>query len=346
MITFKPNIMVPHINFDWKIADQCEKTCPYCIERRDTKYALDYRITQTELDNHERVFRYLNDVVQAGQIEFCGGEPTLHPKGIDYFNALCQNSVGNPDKLIRLVTHGDIDYDKIERIDIGGKKEHLIAISYHYDQVDFPVWLDKVKRIHEKCPEVVISVVIPMKSTNWENIRTNLFKILDENINLHVKLEFNRKFENNVSHESYEYFAEVIKQATETNTFFKRIEEYKTLVVDTKLNKTYELQNSKILAINQPIVPGKTMCNTVQMGIFGNVITSSCKEGPVQLEITKDTTDEEITQAINSNRNIMCKSNNCMVSRHFNTMRYVSGIDFDNELFAEFRDMIGCEEIS
>lgn len=339
MIIIEPNIKFSHNSYEWKISNQCNKNCHYCIERKNTTLKKDYYdISEEELRNHERIFKFLNNT-EIGKVELCGGEPTMHPKGIYYFNKLCKDSVNKKDKHIYLITHGDISPEKITELNPGEKDQHLVAISYHHYQVDFLDWIQKVIKIKERC-NVMVSAIIPKHSKYWTDILTNLNIILNYGIDLQIKLELDQNNNNVVDTESYEYFKGIIKNSREKNKYFKGLSKYSSILRDTITNECFEIKNRKIVTIGIPILKNRTICQNYQYGIFDNIISSSCGVGK-DMEITHNTTDKEIEESLRNNAKMFCTEERCVHDIFFNKITYCDDeLHISGNIFEQYRTIM------
>ena len=69
--------------------------------------------------NAEELLSFIkNEGYRAKHVVITGGEPTLHPKSILYYNDLCKGSVNNSNKFIHMATHGNIPVDKIKSLEL------------------------------------------------------------------------------------------------------------------------------------------------------------------------------------------------------------------------------------
>jgi organic radical activating enzyme len=292
----------------WQVSKFCEKSCHYCTAYdfmqtiKKDKAVLYHPQEKIQLD--DKIVELLPQIVTNGHILLFGGEPTLHPKGIEYFNELCRVTKDNPDVVIFLVTHGDIDESKIQSINTHGKKEHIISISYHHYQIVFEEWLEKVKLWNE-LTNVLVSSIIPKQKSVWEAYENNMRVLLSTNIPVDIKAELDKKT-NIPDANGPVHFKQLSLEATKTHTPFIDSLNYRTIKLDN-----YSLYSgSKALPLN----PFKTFCNTSQYMIADNKLTKSCNEGTV-FEINSNTSVDDINNYFTSNEIITCTKKFCTENR-------------------------------
>lgn len=324
---------------NWQLSLFCEKNCHYCTSW-DAKYTIargknTVSYSDEHLAIHDNIFNHLTRL-DSGIVMLYGGEPTLHPRGIEYFNRLCQDSVDNS-KTIFLVTHGDIDYEKIYSIDPGEKDSYVISISYHYLQVKFEEWFEKVKLFHSRL-KVMVSAVIPRQKRIQKQFRQNIYTLLEAGINVELKLEFDRNLDTSV--EDYETFKDLIDLANGRNIYLER-HAGSIMLEDGK--SQYEI-NIVAMMLGIPIIKGRTFCANRQFGISSrNILSASCSQGK-HYEITADTSWEEFNEYLSENSNIMCTRHSCTENRHDISSLRIMG-DLEMDVFQEFLRKAQAEKI-
>lgn len=321
------------LTINWQLSKFCEKKCHYCTSwdaRKTIKFGkVDGVYTDDEIEIHDNIASYLNSK-QDGTVMMYGGEPTLHPKGIEYFNMFCKDSISNK-KTIYLVTHGDISYEKIMSIDPGNKKEYMISISYHYLQVNFDEWLEKIKLFHNRT-KCLVSAIIPRQLNIRDDFINNIKTLLDNNINVELKLEFDRDL--NTNPEDFKLMYSLITECNEKNNFLKKVQKGAFIILEDNVDKYRVTLTSVMLGI--PLIPNKSLCINRQMGISAiNKLSASCSQGK-HYDITKDTTDKQFEEYINNNSKIFCTRESCTENRHDISSLKVMGVNLDDSKFVDF----------
>lgn len=311
MITVTSNMPTDKLVVHWQVSKFCEKSCHYCTAYdfmqtiKKDKAILHHPQDKINLDNH--IAELLPQVVTNGNILLFGGEPTLHPKGIDYFNSLCYNTSDNPNVAIFLVTHGDIDLDKIESVDTYGKPEHIVSISYHYYQVDFNKWLEKVKLWNKKT-NVLVSAIIPRSKKVWKDFEANLITMFNEGIAIDIKSELDNKT-NLPDKEGIKHFKDLYEVGRNTQSEIMQQLDLRTLyITDGTDTKTVYATEDAL-----PLKPKFTFCNTRQYTIAEDILKVSCDEGG-QLKLSQNTTAEDIKKFATGDV-ISCSKSFCSENR-------------------------------
>ena len=317
---FNPGIL----NYEWRIISLCDKNCHYCIEREHIDRSVKtIFIDKDRFANQHNIFEFLRK--EKGNVEFCGGETTLHPKAIEWFNQLCHENVNNS-RNIQMVSHGDISLEKINEFDPGDKKEHLLMISYHFYQVDFNEWFKKLLLLKDKM-NVRCSVVIPSLKQNWEQLKTNL-ETIKKHFQLLIKLELqNDKY--NI--EGYEYFKDLI----DTDVF--DLGNPDSYITDS--DKVYRTNHQ--ITVSLPIVKNKSLCKNVMIAIFDDVFSASCGQGKT-FKVLHDTEHKDIKNKLSNNTRIMCTQDDCSQQYRFNNITIAK--KFDDELFDDFREALNIKD--
>lgn len=311
MITITTSMPDTKTVIHWQVSKFCEKSCHYCTAYdfmqtiKKDKAILYHPQEKIELD--DKIVELLPQMVTNGHILLFGGEPTLHPKGIEYFNKLCYATKDNPDVVIFLVTHGDIDEAKIDAINTHGKKEHIVSISYHHYQIVFEEWLEKVKLWNKKT-NVLVSSIIPKQSAVWNSYADNMRTLLDVNISIDVKAELDNRT-NIPDPNGIRNFTDLYYQGLKSQTdFIRSLDKRSLFLQEGNVVKTVNATEDAL-----PLVPNKTFCNSSQFVIADDRLSLSCNEGNI-LRLTTDTILEEV-QTFMSTRNVICSKNFCSENR-------------------------------
>lgn len=336
MIKFTPSTHPEEIAVYWALTKYCDKTCHYCAASefvkttKKNKNLLECSDEKIELDDH--IAELLPELVTNGHIMFFGGEPTLHPKCIDYFNELCRVTKDNPNVTMYLITHGDVAEERIRSINTHGKHEVAISISYHYYQVDFEAWFEKVK-IFNGLFNVIVSALTPRRPAVWEQFEKNIRIIMASGIPVELKPEFDYST-NDFDPISVNHFKELKLEAEKTRTPF--LESYHQEVIHvTDGTRTETLTRIKDIG-NIPVIPLKTVCSNKMFIILNDVLQFSCGEGR-KLKLTKDIPSREVKEFINKN-SIICTRNTCQENRTSPATITVAGATLEDKRFRDFVD--------
>jgi len=312
-------------NYEWRIISACDKNCHYCIERSNIDRSVKtIFIDKDRFANQYNIFEYLRK--EKGNVEFCGGETTLHPKSIKWFNQLCQENIDNF-RNIQMVSHGDISIDKINQFDPGLKKEHLLMVSYHFYQVQFDEWFNKLLLLKERV-NVRCSVVIPSLKQDWEQLKINL-KIIKKQFKLLIKLELQ---DNKYNIDGYNYFKDLID-----------VDVYDEGNPDSYITDSGKIyRTNHQITVSLPIVKNKSICRNVMIAIFDDEFSASCGQGS-SFKVLHDTSHDIISKELLKSTTIMCNQNDCSQQYRFNNITIAK--KFDNELFDDFRKALNIKEI-
>lgn len=311
MITVTSNMQETKKVVHWQVSKFCEKSCHYCtaydfmqtIKKDDS--ILHHPQSKIDLDDH--IATLLPQVVTDGNILLFGGEPTLHPRGIDYFNSLCYNTKDNKDVAIFLVTHGDIDEGKIDLINTHGKREHIVSISYHHYQVNFPKWLERVKRFDKKT-NVLVSAIIPRRNTVWKDFEYNIRTLLENGIAVDIKSELDNKT-NQPDPIGIEHFKDLYYAAKQTHSDITKELDRRTLYISDGTQTVTVNATEDAL----PLQPNNTFCTSTQYTIADDVFKISCDEGG-KMQLSLDTTAEDMLDFA-SGGIIPCTKTHCTENR-------------------------------
>ena len=334
MIKITSNLPSDKVMINWQVSKFCENACHYCtaynfkISVKKGKNVVSYTDERIALD--DKIAEMLPQVVKKGHILLFGGEPTLHPKGIEYFNELCRVTKDNPDVTIFLVTHGNIDDEKIRSINTHGKKEHIISISYHFYQVKFPLWLEKVKLFHERS-NIIASAIIPRRRIVWKQFEENMRVLLDSGIPTELKSELDN-LTNEPDHNGLERFKDMYFEAANTRSEFLNSYYIKELYLDEGPRREI-VPDIEVLG-DIPIMPGKSICNNRQFAISENIFKFSCDEGG-QLVLTPETTTEQVLEFMGKNT-ITCMKSRCTENRQIPATIRVFGKTLDDPEYKDF----------
>lgn len=302
-------------NFEWRIISECDKACSYCIESANITRGKVKEFSNDMLLNQIRIKDFLK--TQSGNIEFCGGEPSQHPKAIEWFNEL-----QGPGKNIYFVTHGDlkqIDLEKFKNID-----NHLITITYHPTQVIFLDWLEKVKFLASKM-NVVVTCVVPQNPKKHKQLYDELI-LIKQYVDIQLKLEL---INNEVIYDNINRFKDLMNHS---KYFYNNTDKN---VQSIFIDKDKKFINDNTLTSNLPI-PKNTFCQNKMYGIFDNVLQASCAQGK-SLYITPSTSTDDILKLLDSNT-IHCENSFCSQQYQHNTINIFGSLDDD--IFKDFKKIL------
>lgn len=334
MIKITSNLPADKVMVNWQVSKFCENSCHYCtaydfkISVKKGKNVVSYTDERIALD--DRIAELLPQVIKKGHILLFGGEPTLHPKGIEYFNELCRVTKDNPDVTIFLVTHGNIDDEKILSINTHGKKEHIVSISYHYYQVKFPLWLEKVKMFHERT-NVIASAIVPRRRIVWKQFEENMRVLIDSGIPTELKSELDN-LTNEPDHVGLARFKDMYYEAASKHSDFLNTYYLKELYLDEGQRR--EIVSDIEVLGGIPVLPGKSICNNRQFAISENILKFSCDEGG-QVELSQETTAEDMLAFMNKNT-ITCMKSFCTENRQIPATIRVFGRTLDDPEYKAF----------
>ena len=314
----------------WAITEFCDKRCNYCSSAyflKSTKakgVELYFPEERLALDDH--IASMLPKVVTKGEIIFYGGEPTLHPRGIEYFNKFCKETA--EDVRIIFITHGDISKEQLEMFDTSGKQNYIITMSYHYYQTKFEPWLENAKLLFSKFDNVLLSAIIPRQQTVWEDFRLKMRVMLDTGMNCEIKSEHDKNNEPDLR--AIRHFKDLIDEA---NTW--RSDLYGLVLSEG----TTEIFLPNVKSMSQiPIIANKSICKTGQFIIVNNKLSRACTEGNY-LNLTVDSTADGLKQYID-NISTTCGRNSCKDSTNTTTNITVFGASLKDKIYQDF---IMCE---
>ncbi len=320
MISIKTNNKL-NKTINWQLSKFCEKNCHYCTSYDARKTIKRSKNIVTYSDNdlriHNNIFKSLMKLDNC-IIQLFGGEPTLHPKGIYYFNELCKCN----NKEIFLVTHGDISEEKIKSIS-PGKSKHTISISYHYYQVDFDTWIQKVL-LFNKTLNVIVSAIIPKEKKVWKTFRQNILKIKNLKIKFELKLELDNKTLIGDPAGLIE-FNDLLTNNIQTFSI-----KYKDNI------STYPVS---FITQGITLIPRRTICHNLQFIISSdNILSPGCSNGSY-LHLTNLTTSNEIIYHIQKNLKLFCISKTCSENRHNMNIDIVGNEKDFNNINKKFKDI-------
>lgn len=324
----------------WAITKFCDKACHYCaasefvLTTKKKGNILNY--TDEQLQLHDHIAQMLPNLVKKGNILFFGGEPTLHPKCIEYFNEMCNKTKDNKELTMFLITHGDVDEEKIEQINNHCKEECIISISYHYYQVkDFDRWLSRVKLFNEKF-HTIVSALVPRRPAVWDDFEKNILKLEKLGVPFELKAELDQ-LTNNPDFASLKRFEELHKNAASTRSDFLNKYYNKEIYLDEGSTRVV-IPDSKDLG-SIPISANNTICNNKTLCIVENVLSWACGEGKT-LPITMETTLDTVQGFLDQNK-IMCSRNTCTENRQVQSNITVINASLKDERYKKFLNTWG-----
>jgi organic radical activating enzyme len=309
------------VRIAWDVTEFCEKRCHYCtsykflksLKAKDTVFD----IPPERLAIDDTVAKLIPQLMTKGDVCFYGGEPSLHPKGIQYFNQMCIDS--HEETNLLFVSHGDIDEAKIRSINPGNKKNYMVCVSYHFYQVKIDEWLEKVKLFKECIPNFYVTGLIPPQEKVWTQYRENVQKIMDTGVRFELKPQLD-------------------PITGEPNTGV--IQEFQDLLDIIEYGINLDDGNTKIKVPNAkftpqiPLIAGKSICKTRQFNLIAGNFERACGVGEA-IQIDANTTVEEVKHFID-NTAIMCPRQACTDSSNITTNIAVMGTDLTEAKFAEY----------
>lgn len=332
MIRIKSNHSTEKItSVAWAITEFCDKRCNYCSSSYFLKslkakgIELFYADDRLKLDDH--IANMLPNVVTNGEIIFYGGEPTLHPKGIDYFNKFCKET--SEDVRIIFITHGDISAEQLESFNTWGKKNYIVTLSYHYYQTEFDRWLENAKLLAGKLDNILLSAIIPRQQTVWDDFKNKMQRMIDTGLNCEIKSEHDKNNEPDLR--AIKHFKEMIDQ---TNAW--REDNLYGLVLSENGKEVF-LPNVKAMS-QIPLVANKSICKTGQFIIVNHKFSRACTEGN-DIDLTLNTTTTDVINYID-NITTTCNRAACKDSTNTTTDITVFGASLDDKIYQDF---ISCE---
>ena len=298
MIKFSTNIPKDYIALNWSVTRYCQFNCHYCTSKdfliSVKKTGLETAVHEDELvATHDKLVDTIPRVIKQGHVFMTGGDPTAHPKGIEYFNTLCKNTLDNDDVTICLSTHGDVDLSRLMEFNTHGKKQHLIIVSYHMAQVRdrFEEWVHKIKAFHDQGHNIVLSGVIPRQTKQQDGFKNNLEYIHKLGIPLEIKPEICRQTMHTDAN-GLMYMKELYAKTLQGRNSITEKQLVRPVEIEDDKNNKFTMNNIRI--VNQvPLVPGKTFCFTKQFEVNEDAkIVFTCGQGGGQ-QLSSNTTDEQ-----------------------------------------------------
>lgn len=327
----------------WAITKFCDKACHYCaasefvLTTKKKGNVLNY--SDEDLALHDHIAEMLPILIPKGNILFFGGEPTLHPKCIEYFNDMCRKTRDNKDLTLFLITHGDVDEDIINAIDTHGKDECVISISYHHYQVkDFDRWVSRAKMFNERF-HTIVSAIVPRRPAVWDSFEEVILKLVDSNIPYELKAEFDA-IANEPDFVSLKRFEQLHIDSANSRTEFLN-SRYNTQMYFNDGVKTITIPDVKDMG-SIPIVANNTLCSNKTLCIVENLLTWSCGEGNT-MPITIESTIEDVQAFANQNR-ITCPRNSCTENRQVQSSITVLGTTLEDKRYQDFFKIWGSND--
>ena len=318
------------VSLAWAITEFCDKRCNYCTSAYFLKslkakgIELYFPEERLALDDH--IANMLPKVVTKGEIIFYGGEPTLHPRGIEYFNKLCKEMP--EDVRIIFITHGDITKEQLESFDTNNRKNYVITFSYHYYQTKFEPWLENAKILSNKFDNLLLSAIIPRQQTVWEDFRNKMRVMLDTGMHCEIKSEHDKNNEPDLR--AIREFKDLIDEANKWRTHLYGL-------VLSEGDAEVFLPNVKSMS-QIPLIPNKSICKTGQFAIVNNRLARACGEGNY-VDVSINTTPDELKKYID-NITLTCVKNVCKDSTNTTTNITVFGASLNDK---KYKDFVMCE---
>jgi len=323
------------VRIAWDVTEFCEKRCHYCtsykflksLKAKDTVFD----IPPERLAIDDTVAKLIPQLMTKGDVCFYGGEPSLHPKGIQYFNQMCIDS--HEETNLLFVSHGDIDEAKIRSINPGNKKNYMVCVSYHFYQVKIDEWLEKVKLFKECIPNFYVTGLIPPQEKVWTQYRENVQKIMDTGVRFELKPQLDPiTGEPNIGViQEFQDLLDIIDAKFGINDPLREGIKYGINLDDG--NTKIKVPNAKFTP-QIPLIAGKSICKTRQFNLIAGNFERACGVGEA-IQIDANTTVEEVKHFID-NTAIMCPRQACTDSSNITTNIAVMGIDLTDAKFAEY----------
>ena len=208
----KHNKVEGKMDIGWMLATHCEKACPYCIAKNQIKFKVDGSkfYSDETLEKQDKVFDVLMNLTNAN-IAIFGGEPSTHPKGIEYFDTLCSNYRDDSSVQIQMLSHGDLSHEQIDRIKTHKSElpNHTIVITYHPKQVLFEEWFLKIKALHDKLNIIVLFIL----NDNLDQLYKDYKAVQDAGILTEAKGFIKKDYSIKTSQEVIDRFMPLFKQS-------------------------------------------------------------------------------------------------------------------------------------
>jgi hypothetical protein len=259
-----------------------------------------------ELKVHENIYQFLLKQTNT-KIEFFGGEPIAHPKGVEYFNGLCKNSKDNDKVAIYVLTHGDLKDEIISKIDTGGKKECMFIASYHPTQVNFDEWITSLTKIKEKV-NLSCTLILPPDKKKWGHLYMVFEKLLDMNIFVSYRLLSDTNYYSKLTEDLLTFFNPLFERNKNGMLF----DFHSTQILETKDNQKRILSTHEILDGFRPI-PNRTFCRSRQFLIdYQSKIGLGCSMRKESFQITGDTDHNTLQEIVDTQHIIQCTKDVCV----------------------------------
>lgn len=333
MIKITSNMPMDRTFVNWQLSRYCNKKCHYCTSFDYAIRGKDVEVlyTDEEIRLHDNIASMLPKMIKHGNLQFYGGEPTLHPKGIEYFNNFCKETKDNDKVTVFLVTHGDIDEEKIRTVNPHGKREHIISISYHHYQVKFDNWFERVKVWHENT-NAIVAAIIPRNEKVWDAFELNVRTLMDYGIPLDIKSELDQvTLESDMN--GIKRFKDLYYESGQNRSDF-----YTKHFIDTM----YFREGERVVEVNDievlngiPIVAGRTICKNKQYGITEDEFGFACGEGH-KMKLTEHTTIDDVQRFMDKHSTMTCERTHCCENRHLSNEITVIGGSLDDPKYKEF----------
>ncbi len=201
----------------WRITDNCNYECEYCIEKQYGKESF-----HNGFADQKTISKVLETILKlpgSWQIQFVNGESTLHPG----FLEIC-DAISNSRHTIYLTTNLSTSREKLEKlIEICGRKLDIVTASLHLSQTDVEEFMEKAIWFNS------------MKNSHTEFIVTNVMteENFDKLIQIRSKLE----------KQGIELRFQILKYKDKYVTYSQNIEKY----IADKLFFNEDLLRSKSL---------------------------------------------------------------------------------------------------
>ncbi len=156
----------------WYVGDKCNYRCSYC---HPSFYSGKYKWHSKEV-----VLRTLA-LFKDPAVIFSGGEPTYHP---ELFEIIEESAPGVG---IGMISNGSRELDYWHQL-MNLSKRPGVALSYHYEQVDFKHFIDVINVIQQYGQAVTVEFLMP-PGEGWQQ-SVNHYNELKPLCNVNPKLMF------------------------------------------------------------------------------------------------------------------------------------------------------------
>jgi len=233
------------ISLTFEVTYACDKNCFYCCQPK----------TKTDTKVINDIWKIILKIDMPLHLIIIGGEPTLIPESIDYFNEYYLKYKETDDKFCTYFTHGNSkNYDKF--ISTNNNKKFTISINYHYEETDYDLFMENIKLLRNKKINVAVCLLWydAITDENIQKMKNVLITAKSLGCETHVEFEFDY---------SKNSFNENIKKYPEIMELRKKCYKYGSIEISNKsktinytsrdefLNKVKYISNLPKICSNQ-----------------------------------------------------------------------------------------------